>query len=84
MRTNRQIRAPKVRVISSEGEQLGIVSVAEAMKMAQDAGVDLVEVVPNAHPPVCKIIDYGKFRYDQTKREKESKKEQKAELPEAE
>lgn len=75
-RINRQIRAPKVRVIGPEGDQLGVISVRDALMMAQEAGLDLVEVAPNAQPPVCKIIDYGKFRYDQTKREKESKKAQ--------
>lgn len=74
MRVNREIRAPKVRVIGSEGEQIGIMSARDALKKAEDDGLDLVEIAPNAIPPVCKIIDYGKFRYDQTKREKESKK----------
>lgn len=75
-RINRQVRAPKVRLIGPQGDQVGIVSSREALTMAQDAGLDLVEIAPNAAPPVCKIIDYGKFRYDQTKREKESKKTQ--------
>lgn len=75
-RVNRQIRAPKVRVIGPQGDQVGILQTREALAMAQDAGLDLVEIAPNAEPPVCKIIDYGKFRYDQTKREKESKKSQ--------
>lgn len=74
MRINREIRAPKVRVISSTGEQVGIMTPRDAIKKAEDEGLDLVEIAPNATPPVCKIIDYGKFRYDQTKREKESKK----------
>lgn len=74
MRVNREIRAPKVRVIGSAGEQVGIMSPRDALKMAEDEGLDLVEIAPNATPPVCKVIDYGKFRYDQTKREKESKK----------
>lgn len=67
---------PKVRVITHTGEQLGILTIHEAMDKAKEAGLDLVEIVPTAVPPVCKIIDYGKFRYDQTKREKESKKSQ--------
>ncbi len=71
---NHEIRAPKLRVITQTGEQLGILSFHEAMAKAQEEGLDLVEIVPTASPPVCKIIDYGKFRYDQTKREKESKK----------
>lgn len=74
MRVNREIRAPKVRVISQTGEQIGVLAIREALQKAEEAGVDLVEIVPGANPPVCKIIDFGKFRYDQTKREKESKK----------
>lgn len=65
-----------MRVIDQNGEQLGVISISDALRRAQDAGLDLVEVAANANPPVCKIIDYGKFRYDQTKREKESKKAQ--------
>lgn len=73
---NRQIRVPKVRVVGPDGQQIGVLETREALKRAQDAGLDLVEVAPAASPPVCKIIDYGKFRYDQTKREKESRKTQ--------
>ena len=76
MRINRQIRVPNVRVISQTGEQIGVIPTTEAMQKAEEAGLDLVEIVPNSNPPVCKIIDYGKFRYDQTKREKENKKAQ--------
>lgn len=76
MRVNHEIRVPKVRVITHTGEQLGILTIHEAQDKAREAGLDLVEIVPTAVPPVCKIIDYGKFRYDQTKREKESKKSQ--------
>lgn len=76
LRINKQVRAPKVRVIGPDGKQVGVISSREAFTMAQEAGLDLVEIAPNASPPVCKIIDYGKFRYDQTKREKESKKSQ--------
>lgn len=76
MKVNREIRAPKVRLISQDGEQVGIVSLQEALNMADDAGLDLVEIVPTSTPPVCKIINFGKFRYDQTKREKENKKAQ--------
>jgi translation initiation factor IF-3 len=76
LRVNHEIRVPKVRVIAHTGEQLGILTIHEALEMAKTAGLDLVEIVPTAAPPVCKIIDYGKFRYDQTKREKESKKSQ--------
>lgn len=74
MRVNRQIRVPKIRLIDEEGKQVGVVTIEEGLRQAQFAGLDLVEVVPTAAPPVCKIIDYGKFRYDQTKREKEGKK----------
>lgn len=76
LRINRQIRVPKVRVIDEEGGQLGVMGTREAQTLAQERGLDLVEVAPNAVPPVCKIIDYGKLRYDQTKKEKESKKAQ--------
>jgi translation initiation factor IF-3 len=76
LKVNREIRAPKVRVINQHGEQVGILSIHEALGMAEEAGLDLVEISPGATPPVCKIISYGKFRYDQTKREKESKKSQ--------
>jgi len=76
LKINKQIRAPKVRVIDSEGNQLGILGILEAIQMAESAGLDLVEIAPTAAPPVCKIIDYGKFRYQQTKKEKESKKAQ--------
>lgn len=76
MRVNRQIRVPRVRVIDREGEQIGIMTVEEALRAADAAGLDLVEIVPTAVPPVCRIIDYGKFLYDQAKREKENKKAQ--------
>lgn len=76
MKVNREIRAPKVRVISQTGEQIGIIPLYEALALAEEAGLDLVEIVPGSNPPVCKIINYGKFRYDQTKREKENKKSQ--------
>lgn len=76
MRVNRQIRVPKVRLIDEAGQQVGIVPTFEAQKRADDLQLDLVEIVPTSSPPVCKILDYGKFRYDQTKREKESKKSQ--------
>lgn len=76
MRVNQEIRVPKVRVITQTGEQLGVLTLHEALDLAREQGLDLVEIVPTAVPPVCKIIDYGKFRYDQTKREKESKKSQ--------
>lgn len=76
MRVNNQIRADKIRVIGSDGKQVGVMSVREAILKAELEGLDLVEISPNATPPVCRIIDYGKFRYQQTKKEKESKKSQ--------
>lgn len=76
MKVNREIRAPKVRVISSSGEQIGVLSIQEALARAEAEGLDLVEIAANSTPPVCKIINFGKFRYDQTKREKDSKKAQ--------
>lgn len=76
MRVNRQIRAPKVRVIDKNGKQVGILAIQQAQALADADHLDLVEIAPNAQPPVCKIIDYGKFRYQQTKKEKESKKAQ--------
>ena len=74
---NEQIRDKEVRVIGEEGEQLGIMSVRDALKLAEEAGVDLVKIAPTAKPPVCKIVDYGKFKYEQTRKEKEAKKKQK-------
>ena len=76
-RTNEQITASEVRVISSTGAQLGIISIREALNYAEDEGYDLVEVSPDAKPPVCKIIDYGKLKYKEQKRKKEAKKKQK-------
>lgn len=74
---NEQIRDKEVRVIGENNEQLGIMSIDEARKLAEEAGVDLVKIAPNALPPVCRIIDYGKFRYEQARKEKEAKKKQK-------
>ena len=76
-RTNEQITASEVRVISSTGKQLGIISIREALNHAEDEGYDLVEVSPDAKPPVCKIIDYGKLKYREQKSKKEAKKKQK-------
>lgn len=76
MRINREIRADKLRVITESGEQLGILSLREALMKAEEMGLDLVEIAPTAKPPVAKIIDYGKFRYHQAKKEKEGKKAQ--------
>ncbi len=74
---NEQIRDKEVRLIGADGEQLGIVSSREAQKIADEAGLDLVKIAPNAKPPVCKVIDYGKFRYEQSRKEKDAKKKQK-------
>ena len=73
---NEQIRDKEVRLIGADGEQLGIMSAREAMKLAQEAELDLVKIAPGAKPPVCKIIDYGKYKYEQTRKEKEAKKKQ--------
>jgi translation initiation factor IF-3 len=76
VRTNERIRAPQVRVITPDGEQLGIITVPEALQKAEEYGLDLVEVAPNSDPPVCKIMDYGKYRYEETKKDHERKKKQ--------
>ncbi|WP_425357544.1 translation initiation factor IF-3 [Oceanicola granulosus] len=76
-RVNDRIRAPEIRLIGAEGENVGVVSPARAMQLAEDAGLDLVEISPNASPPVCKIMDFGKFKYEQQKRESEARKKQK-------
>jgi translation initiation factor IF-3 len=78
VRVNGKIRAREVRVIGTEGQQLGIISLGEALTMARQQGVDLVEIAANATPPVCRLVDYGKFRYEQAKRDKEAKKHQHA------
>ena len=74
---NEQIRDREVRVIGENGEQLGVMPTRDAMKLAEEAGVDLVKIAPTAKPPVCKIVDYGKFKYEQTRKEKEARKKQK-------
>lgn len=74
---NEQIRDKEVRLIGEDGEQLGILPLKEAMKMAEDAELDLVKIAPTAKPPVCKIIDYGKYRYELARKDKEAKKKQK-------
>ena len=74
---NEQIRDKEVRLIGENGEQLGIMSAKDAYKMARDAELDLVKIAPAAKPPVCKIIDYGKYRYELSRKEKEAKKKQK-------
>ncbi|MEG3113100.1 MULTISPECIES: translation initiation factor IF-3 [Pantoea] len=76
-RINSEIRATEVRLTGVDGEQLGIVSLREALEKAEESGVDLVEISPNAEPPVCRIMDYGKFLYEKSKSSKEQKKKQK-------
>ena len=74
---NEQIRDREIRLIGEDGEQLGIMSARDAMKLAREANLDLVKIAPTAKPPVCKIIDYGKYRYEQARKEKEPRKKQK-------
>ena len=74
---NEQIRDREIRLIGEDGEQLGIMSARDAMKLAREVNLDLVKIAPTAKPPVCKIIDYGKYRYEQARREKEARKKQK-------
>ncbi|MDR1933738.1 MAG: translation initiation factor IF-3 [Spirochaetales bacterium] len=77
LRINDQIRVREVRLIDAEGKQMGVVAIAEALAMGQEAGLDLVEIAPQAVPPVCKILDYGKYRFELEKKNRESKKKQK-------
>jgi len=74
---NEQIRDPEVRLISAAGEQLGVMAIRDAQRLAEEQNLDLVKISPNANPPVCKLMDYGKFRFDSIKREKEQRKNQK-------
>jgi translation initiation factor IF-3 len=74
---NEQIRARQVRLIAEDGEQVGVVSIQDALARAEEAGLDLVEISPNAEPPVCKILDYGKYKYEQQKKAAEARKKQK-------
>ena len=76
LQINEQIRDKELRVIDSDGTQLGIMSLRQAMEIAEQKNLDLVKIAPQANPPVCKIIDYGKFRFEQAKREKEARKNQ--------
>ena len=78
IKVNGKIRAREVRVIGADGSQLGVLALTDALNMARNQGVDLVEIAPTANPPVCRLVDYGKFRYEQSKKEKESKKRQHA------
>ncbi|MBP9943909.1 MAG: translation initiation factor IF-3 [Desulfomicrobium sp.] len=75
-RRNKQIRAKEIRVVGDDGNQLGIMTVPEALEQAEEKGLDLVEVAPNAKPPVCKIMDYGKYLYEEKKKSQEAKKRQ--------
>lgn len=75
-RINRRIRVPEVRLLDSEGNQLGVFIIGEAIRRAEEAGFDLVEISPGARPPVCKIMDYGKYKYEQNKKKHEQKKKQ--------
>ena len=74
---NYEINVPQVRLVGPDGEMIGIVSVREAMAQAEDTGFDLVEISPNADPPVCKLLDFGKFKYEQQKKKNEARKKQK-------
>jgi len=74
VRINERIRSSSVRLISAEGEQLGILSIRDAIQVAKDGGLDLVEVAPNSDPPVCRVMDYGKFRYQAAKKVQEARK----------
>jgi translation initiation factor IF-3 len=76
-RINDRIRGPEIRLIGAEGENIGVVTPARAMQLAEEAGLDLVEISPNAVPPVCKIMDFGKFKYETQKKEAEARKKQK-------
>jgi translation initiation factor IF-3 len=76
-RVNRAIRAPRVRVIDADGSQVGIISNKEALDLAQERGLDLVEVAPNSDPPVCRIMNYGKFKFQQSKKSQDARKKQK-------
>ena len=76
-RVNERIRAPEIRLIGPEGENIGVVTPERAMQIAEEAGLDLVEISPNATPPVCKVMDFGKFKYESQKREAEARKKQK-------
>ncbi|MDD3529218.1 MAG: translation initiation factor IF-3 [Gallionellaceae bacterium] len=77
LRINGEIDAPQVRLVADDGEQLGVVGIREAMAKAEDAELDLVEIAPQAQPPVCKIMDYGKFKYHEQKKQHEAKLKQK-------
>ncbi|MFV0544215.1 MAG: translation initiation factor IF-3 [Marinicella pacifica] len=77
VRRNQQIKIPEVRLIDQNGDQVGVMATDEALKRAEEAGLDLVEISPKARPPVCKIMDYGKFKFEQAKKQQQAKKKQK-------
>ncbi|MDH5546697.1 MAG: translation initiation factor IF-3 [Gammaproteobacteria bacterium] len=77
VRMNAEITSPQVRLIGADGEQAGVVQIAEALAVAAEAGMDLVEISPNAEPPVCRVMDYGKFLFEQNKKQQAAKKKQK-------
>ena len=77
LRTNEQIRVREVRLVGDDGQQLGIMPTLEALRLANERGVDLVEIAPQAKPPVCRLLDYGKFKFEQDKKNREAKKKQK-------
>ena len=76
-RTNREIRVREVQLIDAEGQNRGVIDIVEALRLSEEDGLDLVEIVPNANPPVCKILDYGKFRFNEQKKAAEARKKQK-------
>lgn len=80
VKVNREIRVPQVRVINNQGEQIGVLDTQEALELAKSSGLDLVEVAPAAKPPVCKILDYNKYKYQQKKREKKQRRSELKEL----
>jgi translation initiation factor IF-3 len=77
VKVNERIKSPEVQLITQDGENLGVVTIGEALNRAQEAGLDLIEIAPNAKPPVCKIIDHGKFKYELQKKNNQAKKKQK-------
>lgn len=77
---NEQIRDKEVRLIGEDGEQLGIVSSRDALKMAEEAGLDLVKIAPTAKPPVCKIVDYGKYKYEQVRKERKQRRSRRSSI----
>ena len=79
-RTNQRIRIPEVRLVDEKGEQLGVMATAQALRIAEERGLDLVEVAPAASPPVCRLLDYGKFRYEATRKEREARKVRKSKV----